>query len=153
MGYEFKIDIFPVNANKVGNYFEDLQDKFGEINPEFLVENARDEGSLLHDCFEWNDSIAAESYRVEQAKNLIRTLVKIEKTGNSETVTRAVVSVRLSECDTRRYCMTSVVMKNDYAREMLLREALRDCKAFEDRYKSLEEVRSVIEAIGNLNAK
>ena len=32
-------------------------------------------GSALHRCLEWNDSTAAKSYRIEQAKKLIEEAV------------------------------------------------------------------------------
>jgi hypothetical protein len=46
----------------------------GLLQPFDVVEAARDPGSPLHDSFEWNDSVAAERYRLEQARRLIRTV-------------------------------------------------------------------------------
>lgn len=41
------------------------------ITPEQIVNVARDENSLLHQFFEWNDSIAAEKYRKIQAQQML----------------------------------------------------------------------------------
>ena len=54
-----------------------LEDRRGRLTPEQVVEAARDENSALHDCFEWDDSTAAEKYRIEQARDLLKR-VKIE---------------------------------------------------------------------------
>lgn len=51
----------------------------GRLVPSDVVEAARDPNSPLHQHFEWNDSEAAEKYRLDQARTLIRS-VKIEVT-------------------------------------------------------------------------
>lgn len=51
----------------------------GRLVPADVVEAARDPRSPLHSHFEWDDSTAAEKYRIEQARTLIRS-VKVEVT-------------------------------------------------------------------------
>lgn len=72
-----------------------LEDRRGRLTPQEVVEAARPDGSALHGCFEWDDSKAAESYRIEQARELIRR-VKIEVTIEERTV-RTVAYVRDTE--------------------------------------------------------
>ena len=43
----------------------------GLLRPDDVVQAARDPGSPLHGCFEWDDSKAAHEYRVHIARNLI----------------------------------------------------------------------------------
>lgn len=40
----------------------------GAVGPEQLVERARPNDSPIHHLFEWNDSVAGERYRLEQAR-------------------------------------------------------------------------------------
>ncbi len=54
-----------------------LEDRRGRLTPQEVVEAARAEASAIHGCFEWDDGKAAEAYRIEQARELIRR-VKIE---------------------------------------------------------------------------
>ena len=54
-----------------------MEDRRGRLTPHQVVEAAEPEGSALHDCFEWDDSIAGAAYRVEQARELLKR-VKIE---------------------------------------------------------------------------
>ena len=45
--------------------------------PEDVVEAARDERHVLHGYFEWDDTVAGNLYRIEQARTLIRE-VKVQ---------------------------------------------------------------------------
>lgn len=47
----------------------------GLLRPERVVEVARDPENPLHTQFEWDDSEAAQLYRVQQARGLIRVYV------------------------------------------------------------------------------
>jgi hypothetical protein len=42
------------------------------LSPELVLDAARDEDHPLHASFEWDDSVAAEKYREEQAGRMIR---------------------------------------------------------------------------------
>lgn len=44
----------------------------GTLTPKAVVEDARDPDSPLHEHFDWDDTSAAERYREEQARGLIR---------------------------------------------------------------------------------
>lgn len=46
----------------------------GRLSPADVVETARDPSSPLHHCFDWDDTSAAESWRIEQARRLIRSV-------------------------------------------------------------------------------
>ena len=46
----------------------------GRLTPAQVVEAARDESSPLHTHFEWDDSAAAESFSIDQARRLIRSV-------------------------------------------------------------------------------
>jgi len=52
-------------------------EKSGRITAHAVLDAARPASSPIHDCFDWNDSEAAEKWRLEQARELIRR-VKIE---------------------------------------------------------------------------
>lgn len=54
-----------------------LENKAGRLTPNEVVDAARSEKSPLHDLFCWDNDTAAELYRVEQAREVIRR-VKLE---------------------------------------------------------------------------
>lgn len=49
-----------------------VEDRHGRLTASAVVDAARDEESPLHARFEWNDGVAAERWRLEQARELIR---------------------------------------------------------------------------------
>ena len=62
--------IFKADANKCYSEIISLEN----ITPSSLLERARDKESELHKCFEWDNDVAAERYRITQAGNIIRML-------------------------------------------------------------------------------
>jgi len=54
----------------------EIYDRDGKLTPEAVLDDAR-----LRDRFEWDDAVAAHSYRLEQARRIIRSVkVIIEET-------------------------------------------------------------------------
>src|SRR5215472_6010141 len=58
----------------------------GRLVPSTVVDAARAPDSPLHPLFEWDDSAAAEKYRLDQARTIIRR-VTVTVTTQEETVT------------------------------------------------------------------
>lgn len=73
--------IYKADAQKVA---DEIGDK--KVTPQEILEKARDETSELHKCFEWDDSVAAERYRLQQAGNVLRMLVFTPKTSEEQPV-------------------------------------------------------------------
>ena len=84
-----------------------IEQKYGYLTPEFVVDEARPEGSPIHSRFEWDDSVAGEAYRRGQARQLIRIVV----VKNDEDVSPMFVHVTTE--DGPRYMSASVVVKDE----------------------------------------
>lgn len=65
----------------------------GQISPAAVLDAARSEDSVLHQFFEWDESKAAEAFRLVQASALIRE-VKLEVFVESKDPTRVTLSVQ-----------------------------------------------------------
>ena len=115
---------------------------FGKFTPMEVLEKAKDETTELHKCFEWNDSIAAEKYRLEQAKNIIRMLV-YEK----ETKEQAVVRYYAKTETKHVYQPTKQFLVQEDEYQGLLRRALAELEAFKNKYHPLTELEGVFEAM------
>ena len=61
-----------ISAQKVA---EEIASIGESATPQQIVDRARDENSELHKCFEWDDSIAAENWRKQQARIIGRDSV------------------------------------------------------------------------------
>ena len=59
------------------------QENGGKLTPELLFEDARNPDSPLHPQFDWDDSTAAEKYRIQQARNLLcSATIEVEVDGD-----------------------------------------------------------------------
>lgn len=76
-GYRIK----GVNAQTAGEELARIAQDRGELKAPDVVDEARPEDALLHPAFEWNDQIAAELHRQDQARYLIRA-VQVVKSDN-----------------------------------------------------------------------
>ena len=141
MNAEWKIKgIFNADAQRVA-------DEIGEnrITPEQILEKARDVNSELHKCFEWNDSIAAEKYRLQQARSIILNLVYVPKKDDERLV-------RCFELTTERktYQPTHMFLKQEDEYQALLKRAYEEFRALKKKYAMLTELEKVFEEIEQL---
>src|ERR1700680_1931431 len=56
----------------------------GHLTPKAVVSEARNNRSVLHRHFEWDDAVAAEAFRLDQARTLIRS-IRVVDNENDET--------------------------------------------------------------------
>jgi len=113
----------------------------GELMPTAVVEAARDPAHPLHGFFEWDDSRAAEAYRLDQARAIIR-LVRIDDIDPDEPP-RAFLSIG-SDRGTSYRSFDDVKASADL-RDAVLRQAEKDLEAFQRRYRSLKDVLGFVE--------
>ena len=84
-----------------------LYEKNGKrLTPELVVRDARSPSSPLHGCFEWDDSAAAEAWREQQARTLMRSVVYQVQTETR--VVETVQYVRDPKCETHEPGYVSV---------------------------------------------
>lgn len=110
----------------------------GFIRPQEVVEFARDPKTALHEAFEWDDSSAAESYRLMQARAIIRVCVIIEPT-KSEKV-KAYVSLMHDRHNEGGYRAMVEVMNDEMLKDQLLSDALKELQTFQRKYAKLRDV-------------
>ena len=112
------------------------------ITAEEVVERAKDPNSELHKCFEWDDKIAAEKYRLQQARVLICNLVFVEDDEENEPVRVFHISTEKSI-----YKPTKLILQQPDEYQALLGRAKQELYAFQRKYKTLQELDGVFEAI------
>lgn len=143
MVFEFKQAArIKADAQVVGELCLGLQET-GGLTPKRLLDASRDESSPLHNEFEWDDSIAAENYREQQASYIIRHLV-IKPEDKTKPQVRAFVNITGEE---KEYQSIEIVLKTPDLREQMLRNAKSEMLAFISKYKNLEELSGVFDAM------
>lgn len=135
---------------------EELQriadDHDGELDPHEIVAHAKDQGSALHSYFEWDNKSAAHNYRLWQARKLIASFyVEMEGKRGRTVVTRRWVNVNpASEEDEQRYVDIDKALGNPTLRDQLLAMAQADMNRFRRKYRTLEELAAVMEAMATV---
>lgn len=117
----------------------------GTITPADVVDAARPESSPLHSYFEWDDTAAAEAYRIEQAKGLLRVTVTMLPSAESGKPIRVRAFVSLSNEEGYRPIVD--VMSNADRRRQLLEDVLAEMRSFQQKYRHISEVAGVINAM------
>jgi hypothetical protein len=138
----------------------------GLLDPAKVVDYARDPDTALHARFEWDDSKAAEGYRIWQARQVIRMeLVVISQDDNGKISTfsdikeeagkivRTYVSLgsdRRPEEGERGYRSLIDVLSDAEMREQMLEEAKKDMNVFRRKYGALSELAKVFAAMDEI---
>lgn len=150
--YSYRATQYAVPAQKAGEYLKGLKETYGVLNKRILLDESRDEDALLHDCFEWDDTVAAEAHRLTQAQNFIKNMVcvVVDDSGekkNSEPV-RAFVNVAKTEnAESGSFVPLVEALSADETRKIVLNNALRELESFRKKYASLSELATVFESI------
>lgn len=143
----------PVPSRKeiVRNTLEELWASRGRITPTDVVQEAASTSSPLHDYFEWDDSKAANRYRLFQAANLIRTIkvtiVSERPSGEVEDIqVRGFMALRSAGDETAPagYVPEHVVREDPEKRRIMLQQMKREMTALHRRYRHLDDYWSVM---------
>lgn len=118
------------------------------LRPEAVVDFAKDPETALHRYFTWDDDLAAQHYRLLQARQLIRVAVTIIEETQDEV--RAYVSLTPDRADGKGYRATVDVLNDETLFRQLLTDAKAELNAFKRKYARLQaagELSAVFEAI------
>jgi predicted MarR family transcription regulator len=124
----------------------------GILNPADVVREARPPESPLHSKFEWNDTKAAEDYRVWQARQLIRVVVEYVGSGDQAVMSKVFVSLTSDREDGGYRPMVSV-LADAGQRARLLADAVKEMESFEAKYKELQELVEVFDAMKSVRRR
>jgi len=112
----------------------------GVLLPENVVRAAQSKKSLLHGCFEWDDTAAAHEHRLDQARHLIRSVRVVYDVDGADLEAPLYVSVVQSE---RGYQPLAVVLVDDEATDYVVSEAKK-------RLRSIRKDLASIKALSDL---
>lgn len=140
-GYHIKVD-----PQVVGDALEKIREKNGgTLTPDAVVTASKPKAAPLHSEFEWDDSVAGHQWRINQARQIVRSVALVDE-GVSE-APRAFVSVQGSDEEGRAYVSIEAAMSRDDWREQVLRDALAEALSWQRRYQSFKELAEIHGAI------
>jgi len=107
--------------------------KRGGLTPDRLLTEAEDEGHILHEAFEWDDTVAGAEYRRLQARQLIRSVAVVL---DNEPPRRVYVHVPATRGE-GFYERTEIVVEHLDMFALALQEAMNDLSAAQERVADL----------------
>lgn len=118
-----------------------------EVTPENVLNKARNKKTELHKCFEWDNSIAGEKYRLIQARQIIQHFVIAmpEEKEDAPKIRSYQISTTVN-----KYEPTRMFLQKPDEYSALLERAKNELEAFKQRYKMLTELEEVFAAIDEL---
>ncbi|MDD5358285.1 MAG: hypothetical protein PHX80_04010 [Candidatus Nanoarchaeia archaeon] len=164
MVYEWKKGSrIKADPDKIGQELEEIGE---QISPVEIVKKAKNKYTELYNCFEWDNGKAAEQYRLEQARDIMRSLVIIEErieeiSGKAiEMQIRVYENVNIGETK-RVYIPTRIALKNPDMKMQIfgrLEEMLREAQTITENYeylsgklklggRKIKEAREIINAV------
>lgn len=137
-----------LDADVFGQEMERLESEHGQITANMLLDSARSSESRIHNYFEWNDSIAAEKFRLRQASYFICALAIAEQPSENlkvNTPIRAYMNVGTRS--NGEFVNTKAAISDESMREIVLKNALEELKRAQSKYRGLSELSEVFVAI------
>lgn len=117
-----------------------LYNRDGKLTAEQVVSEATDPSSPLHGAFEWDDSMAAHRFRLDQARDLIRRVeARLTVEEGRTTKVRAIVNI-----DGIGYVPTVDALEQPDLRDRLFAQMRRDVERFIARYERFEAAAGLV---------
>ena len=128
---------FKADADKV---YDEIQSIGESATPQQILDFAKSESTELHKCFTWDDTEAAEKWRLQEARFIVCNLVFEEK-DETKPVIRA---IQLGDSG---YTPVKLIIQKKDEYQRLLDRAYGELRAFKQRYKMLTELEAILELI------
>lgn len=116
------------------------------VTPAQILDKARGADTELHKCFEWDDTAAAEKYRLHQARQIVCHLIIRETIREDKPPIRFFFKPESGA----GYQATRSIVRNQDRYQSLLASAMRDLEALRCKYHNLAELENVFDAIEEL---
>lgn len=146
----------PTEDAEVIGAFIDKQFGDDPVTPKQMVDAARPKRSEIHGYFEWDDSVAGEQWRMQQARKMLGAIVIVyERPDGSEVKTRAfhhVHVVRVDDADdvvddTRGFVPARVVWSSPELSQAVLADARRQLQAWIARFKEYRDLSDAVSRV------
>lgn len=143
-------------AQAYGEYLTKIQEEKGPLTPSLVVKKAKAKKSVIHDYFEWDDTIAGPKYRIHQARRLMNH-IQVEIIDNGDKKPRAIKMFHniqiMKESKDRAYLSLSTIINSDDYRKQIVEKAMVELRGWQERYRQYSELKPIFKAIDKLKTK
>lgn len=147
MTYKWSNTGFKGDADKVGRELERIERDEELTNVNVLEFARRNKTSELNKCFEWDNTIAGEKYRMQQANQILAS-ISIVINDNKEPVetTKAFVNIKTKE-ETKVFKNIVSVIENDEEYKQLKQKAEKEFISYKDKYNKILKLKDLKDII------
>lgn len=152
--YAWKIPSFAKNIdiNLAMEEMERIESLYGSLTPQNILDASRPKNALFHTLFQWDDTVAAEQYRLQQARTILNNIeVTVVSDGSSKQIN--VYEVIKQQSSGQIYKSINSMTLNDI--DFIKQRTLKELTILKDKlsiYKEFSKVTSSLhQAIEDLN--
>ena len=162
--YKFKSGVCcPASAEDAHNELERVRNSNGELTAEILLTESTPEEAVLHEYYEWDNSIAGHKFRISQSRDLINGIlvIIINEQESSINESQEWVGIKMNNEDaqkkeqhgnTRNYFTRDEVSNSDELKKIHLENLKSRMIALINRYESYQN-NEVVKKISSLIKK
>lgn len=141
---------FPISADVAANELKRIKRVEGVLKAQVVVDHARDAASPLHRCFQWDDTEAANRFRLHQARCLMHNVYTVKWKEDEATPDKPFVFNVATEEEGRSYKTASEIMDDRPAYDYLLANALAIIKGWRKRFAHIKELEPIHREVDKL---
>lgn len=136
---------FKANAQKCADEIMEICDELESATPQQILEKAKDKNSELHKCFTWDNTEAAEKWRLFQARQVVCNL-KITVIEH-ETPKPTSLRVFYKTDNISGYKPTKLIVKKPDEYEALVKRCRNELMAIKQKFHNISEYEEIWEMI------
>lgn len=131
-----------------GGLREQLQgvyDQHGKLTPDLVVDVAREPSHPLHHRFEWDDAVAGEAWRREQAHRLIQKVKVVYREADESGPARSIRAFHpIRKEDGHVFEPVEKVLQDPFMRQLRMRDMEREWTTLRRKYEEFEEFSEMV---------
>ncbi len=137
-----------VEAKHAGKLLARLEKRDGGILPRAILTEAIPKDSPIHGWFEWDDTKAADIYRVEQARHMVQQLVVVYRETDADEPIECRAFLNVSDEETgRQYVSTAKVLSDDELRKQVIAAVMANLERCEKKLHILKGFAKVLDSL------
>lgn len=143
-GYQWRNGYsYAVEAKVVGKVVEKIEKRDGLVTREAFLDASRDEKSPTHSMFEWDDTIAAEKWRLDESRKIITALqIVYEDNNKQEKTAPAVINVVAEK--TAKYQNIITALSAEESRELIIKRLKNEVSQLIERNRHIDELADIL---------
>ena len=137
---------FKADAQKCADEIMEICEELESATPQQILEKARDSNTELHKCFTWDDTEAAEKWRISEARAVVRNLKIIEQKPDKQPEPTT-IRVFYKTDNESGYKPTKLILKKTDEYKSLVERCRSELLAIKQKSNSISEYEEIWEMI------